>query len=60
MPAANAEISRPALGSETPRSPAMSGSRPATIISDVPCIRIAAPRSQITGGMALLAVLNHP
>ncbi|MCP9950136.1 hypothetical protein [Actinomadura madurae] len=43
MPIAKAEISSPAAGTETPRSCAMPGSRPASISSDVPCAKIASP-----------------
>ncbi len=44
IPAANAEVSRPAAPTETPRSVAMSGTRPASMNSEVPMAKTARAR----------------
>ncbi|MFD0392521.1 hypothetical protein ACFQ3Z_05720 [Streptomyces nogalater] len=43
MPTAKADVSVPAVGTETPRSRAMSGTRPASMNSDVPWAKTASP-----------------
>ncbi|GAA2420912.1 hypothetical protein GCM10010191_35330 [Actinomadura vinacea] len=43
IPRAYAEISSPAVGTDTPSSAAISGSSPASMNSEVPCAKIANP-----------------
>ena len=45
IPTANAVVSRPASESETSRSAAISGTRPASMNSDVPCANTATARA---------------
>ncbi len=44
IPNANAEISSPASGTETPRSSDSTGISPASISSDVPWAKMESPR----------------
>ncbi|GHH15794.1 hypothetical protein GCM10018780_57540 [Streptomyces lanatus] len=54
IPAAKAEVSAPAAGTETPRSRAMSGTSPDSMNSDVPCANTATPSRKRANGMKKL------